>query len=99
MAWRDSRAQRQRLLLFSLSIVSGIAALVAIHSLKATVQPGIETQAKTLLGADLQISSRRPFSPTDETRLIAGARRFSREIAFSTMLYFAKADTARLVQV
>ena len=30
MAWRDSRASRKRLLLFSLSIVLGIAALVAI---------------------------------------------------------------------
>ena len=60
MAWRDSRTQRLRLVIFSLAIVSGIAALVAIHSLKASVQKGIETQAKSLLGSDLQISSRQP---------------------------------------
>ena len=59
MAWRDSRSQRVRLVIFSLAIVSGIAALVAIHSLKASVQAGIVTQAKALLGSDLQISSRR----------------------------------------
>jgi putative ABC transport system permease protein len=38
MAWRDSRSQRVRLMIFALAIVSGIAALVAIHSLKASVQ-------------------------------------------------------------
>jgi len=46
MAWRDSRSQRGRLLVFSLAIVAGIAALAAIHSLKASVQKGIDTQAK-----------------------------------------------------
>jgi hypothetical protein len=51
MAWRDSRTQRKRLATFSLSIVSGMAALVAIHALKASVERGIETQAKALLGS------------------------------------------------
>jgi putative ABC transport system permease protein len=30
LAWRDTRASRRRLLLFSLSIVLGVAALVAV---------------------------------------------------------------------
>ena len=58
MAWRDSRSQRGRLAIFSLAIVAGIAALVAIHSLKASVQAGVATQAKALLGSYLQIASR-----------------------------------------
>ena len=99
MAWRDSRTQRQRLAIFSLAIVSGIAALVAIHSLKASVQTGIATQAKSLLGSDVQISSRQPFSAEEEAKLAALARRVSHEIAFSSMLYFPTADAARLAQV
>ena len=71
MAWRDSRAQRQRLAIFSLAIVSGIAALVAIHSLKASVQTGIDTQAKVLLGSDLEIASRKPIPPDAEAKLVA----------------------------
>jgi putative ABC transport system permease protein len=99
MAWRDSRAQRQRLAIFSLAIVSGVAALVAIHSLKASVQTGIDIQAKALLGADLEISARKPIPPDAETKLAARAKRLSREISFASMLYFPVADAARLVQV
>ncbi len=99
MAWRDSRSQRARLAIFSLAIVSGVAALVAIHSLKASVEKGIETQAKALLGSDLQVSSRRPISAEDAAKLAATARSASRETSFSSMLFFPKADAARLVQV
>ena len=98
MAWRDSRTQRLRLVIFSLAIVSGIAALVAIHSLKASVQKGIETQAKALLGSDLQISSRQPVSDADFAKLAATARNISRETAFPTMLRFPNGG-ARLVQI
>ncbi len=98
MAWRDSRTQRLRLVIFSLAIVSGIAALVAIHSLKASVQKGIETQAKSLLGADLQISSRQPISDADFAKLSSMARNISRETTFPTMLRFPNGG-ARLVQI
>ncbi|MES2440734.1 MAG: FtsX-like permease family protein [Verrucomicrobiota bacterium] len=98
MAWRDSRTQRLRLVIFSLSIVSGIAALVAIHSLKASVQTGIETQAKALLGSDLQISSRQPVSDEDLARLSSMATRVSRETAFPSMMKFPNGG-ARLVQI
>ena len=99
MAWRDSRSQRGRLAIFSLAIVSGIAALVAIHSLKASVQTGIETQAKALLGSDLQISSRRAFPAEEIAKLSPMARSVSRETSFSSMLYFPAADAARLMQI
>lgn len=99
MAWRDSRTQRGRLAIFSLAIVAGVAALVAIHSLKASVQTGIATQAKALLGSDLQISSRQPITATDTAKLAPRAQRLSRETSFSSMLYFPGADSARLVQV
>lgn len=99
MAWRDSRSQRIRLVVFSLAIVSGIAALTAIHSMKASVQTGIEAQAKSLLGSDLQISSRQPIPAAEAAKLTALATRFSAETSFSSMLYFPKADAAKLVQI
>ena len=98
MAWRDSRTQRLRLVIFSLAIVAGIAALVAIHSLKASVERGIETQAKSLLGSDLQVSSRQPIVDADFAKLSAMARNISRETAFPTMLKFPNGGT-RLVQI
>lgn len=98
MAWRDSRTQRLRLLIFSLAIVSGIASLVAIHSLKASVESGIQTQAKELLGSDLQVSSSRPISAEDAARLSKMASRVTREMAFPTMISFPNGG-ARMVHV
>src|SRR5476649_740251 len=60
MAWRDSRASRRRLLLFSLSVVLGIAALVAIGSFSANLDQAIQEQSKGLLGADLVVVARTP---------------------------------------
>src|ERR1700761_3897455 len=85
MAWRDSRSQRQRLALFALSIVAGISALVAIHLLRASLQGGLESQAKALLGADLHISSREPFKPEAIAALTGKATRVARETGFSSM--------------
>ena len=61
MAWRDTRASRRRLLLFSLAIVLGVAALVAVGSVRDNLRFAIEQQTKSLLGADLTINSRTEF--------------------------------------
>src|SRR6476469_9578801 len=62
MAWRDSRRNRSRLLLFVSSIVLGIAALVAINSFSENLRDNMDDQAKTLLGADLVINHNQPTS-------------------------------------
>lgn len=62
MAWRDSRRGRGRLLLFSVSIMFGIAALVAIGSLKENLMDAVEGQAKSLVGSDAFINGKRGFS-------------------------------------
>ncbi|TDU70921.1 putative ABC transport system permease protein [Prosthecobacter fusiformis] len=98
MAWRDSRTQRLRLLIFSLAIVSGIASLVAIHSLKASVESGIRAQAKELLGSDLQVSSSQPLSPDETNGLTKRSTRVTREVAFPSMMTFPNGGT-RLVHV
>ena len=42
MAWRDSRRSRRKLLLFSMSIVLGIAAMVAIGSFGKNLEQAVE---------------------------------------------------------
>jgi putative ABC transport system permease protein len=100
MAWRDSRASRRRLGLFSLSVVLGIAALVAIGSLGANLERAIDSQAKELLGADLIITGRQQPS-ADAQRYIDGlGGRVAREVSFSSMLAFPSArGQTRLVNV
>lgn len=99
MAWRDSRASRRKLLLFSSSIVIGIAALVAISSFGQNMRRTIDLQAKSLLGADLVIAARDPFTPEMEElfRQVGGEQ--AREVIFSSMVYFPKSAGTRLVQV
>lgn len=99
MAWRDSRSQRLKLLVFSFAIISGVAALTAIHSLKAGIERGVGNEAKALLGSDLRISSRREIPQDDIEALRARAERIGREIAFPSMMRFPKDGGARMMQV
>jgi putative ABC transport system permease protein len=68
MAWRDSRRNRSRLLLFISSIILGIAALVAIYSLGDNVRKDIDAQAAGLIGADF--ASMVYFPKSEGTRLV-----------------------------
>src|SRR4051812_15048501 len=99
MAWRDSRRNRSRLLLFVSSIILGIAALVAIYGLGDNMRQEVNRQAAALLGADLQISSNR--APNDDIKKLADSlgNQRSEEHSFTSMIYFPKSGSSRLVQV
>src|SRR5687767_726466 len=99
MAWRDSRRNRSRLLLFISSIILGIAALVAIYSLGDNLRKEIDDQAAGLLGTDLEISSNKAVSPAIKTMIDSLGDRRSEERNFSSMIYFTKSSGTRLVQV
>ncbi len=100
MAWKDSRASRRRLLLFSTSIILGIAALVALGSLSVNLTHSIHDQAQGLLGADLSVSARSPFTPSLEAKLQALGGLQARGRAFTSMLLIpSQKDATRLVQV
>ncbi len=99
MAWRDSRRSRGRLFVFSTSITLGIAALAAIGSFGRQLEDAVELQAKTLLGADLVISSREPFNDSHDLFLESIGSGQSREVRFNSMVLFPKHEGTRLVQV
>ena len=65
MAWRDSRRNRSRLMLFVSSIILGIAAMVAIYSLGDNMSEEVDRQAASLLGADLMIGSNKQVKSCD----------------------------------
>jgi putative ABC transport system permease protein len=98
-AWRESRRQRARLMLCALSIVFGVAALVAVDSFTENLQAGLDQEARSLLGADLQLTSRTGFSDRAESIFQTIGGRQSREIRFATMAYFPATETSRLIQV
>lgn len=99
MAWRDTRSQRVRLALYAISIAIGVCSLTAIYSLRVTVQDAINLHGKSLLGADIRISSRRPV-PDDVTGpLSKHILAKSRETSFSSMIGPPSGERAKLVQV
>jgi putative ABC transport system permease protein len=99
MAWRDSRRNRSRLLLFVSSIILGIAAMVAIYSLRDNMSYEIDRQAASLLGADLEISSNKKVSPAIRKMADSLGDRRSEQQSFTSMIYFPKNEGTRLVQV
>ncbi|MGI8889523.1 MAG: ABC transporter permease [Chthoniobacterales bacterium] len=99
MAWRDSRSSRRRLLLFSISISLGVAALIAIGLFRASLSQAIDDQARSLLGADLVVESSRPFTPEQEQMLRELGETQAREVRFRTMALFPKGGGTRLVYV
>jgi putative ABC transport system permease protein len=100
MAWRDSRTSRRRLVLFSLSIVLGVAALVAIGSFSANLRQAIDDQSKGLLGADLAVNARAALTPEAKVFLDGIGGQQSRETTFSSMVVFPSADNrTRLITV
>jgi putative ABC transport system permease protein len=99
MAWRDSRRNRSRLLLFLSSIILGIAALVATFSFGYNLQHDINDQARNLVGADLVIDNNRQPAPGMQRLLDSLGNQRSQERTFASMIYFVKTQGTRLVQV
>ena len=102
MAWRDSRKNRSRLFLFISSIILGIAALVAMNSFNENLRKDIDSQAAELIGADLELESRR--EPSSEAMKFIDSLKgmsedFAKEERFMSMIRFPKAEGSRLVQV
>ena len=99
MAWRDSRTYRRRLLLFISCILLGVGGLVAVRSLGDNLERVVDNEARTLLGADLRVSSQRNFAPAIDSLFATFAGEQSRQVSFASMIYFPKNGGTRLVQV
>lgn len=99
MAWRDGRHNFSRLFLFVASLITGIAAVVAIASLNYSLKEELDRNAKELLGADLVINSSKKFSRD----LIAVIDSTKVEIAgnadMASMVMFMHTKESRLIKL
>jgi putative ABC transport system permease protein len=102
LAVRESRFARRRLFLFLSAISLGVAALVAVQSFASNMQREVREQARAMLGADVQLSSREPFGPLSEEVLDSIAATgvdISRVTSFASMARRPETGATRLVQV
>src|SRR5690606_35298056 len=88
-----------RLFLFISSIILGIAALVAIYSFEYNLRQDIDSQAKSLLGADMVIETNKAVKKDILPVLMALGDERSEERTFASMIYFPKGQGTRLVNV
>ncbi len=99
MAWRDSRKNLWKLLLFISSIIIGIAALVAINSFDDNLRVNIENQANELLGADLVVNGDKSFTAKQDSIINSISSIKTSESDLISMVYFDKSQETRLARV
>ena len=101
MAFRETRGARARLALYTVSITAGVASLVAIGSFRTNVTDSVRDQARTVLGADLELAHRNDF-PEPVVELIdsleASGKPATRSVSFGSMV-LAPSGRTRLMQV
>lgn len=100
MAWRDARHNFSRLFLFVASLITGIAAVVALDSLNNSLQSDIDRNAKELLGADFVVNGNKKFETelTDEfQKLIIYPQAGQAEMA--SMVLFLNNGQSRLIRL
>ncbi|MBL7828685.1 MAG: FtsX-like permease family protein [Saprospiraceae bacterium] len=96
MAWRDSRRNRARLLLFISAITVGIAALTAVRSFSVNLMGDIDREAKTLLGADLLIDANQPAPDSLLSKVDTAGSEKATVLNFMSMIRFPKNGGTRL---
>ncbi len=98
-ALRDSRKDRGKLVLFMSSIVLGVAALVAINSFNYNLVNDIDTQAKSLLGADLVFTSNKPITEEFQAIIDSIPAEKSSEIELLSMAFLPIQEESQFVRI
>ena len=88
MAVRIGRQRMKRLLSFSLSIVLGVAAFVAIDSFNLTIQQSMDDESTELLGADISFNHSQVISDSLRLAISAIDGEHSEEFQFNSMVQF-----------
>ncbi len=98
-AFRDSRKNIGKLMLFMSSIIAGVAALVAINSFNHNLSQDINNQAATLLGADLAVTSNREIEPSILSLLDSLPGEKSQEMEIFSMVYVRKTNQTHFMRL
>jgi len=98
MAWRETRSSWSRLLFFFLCLSIGVAAIVTLRSVVQSVRTALRAEARTLLGADLAVSTGREWDERSLDAIQALLSRFpiyERANQVETLTMVRPADEAK----
>ncbi len=98
-AYRDSRKNRGKLFMFMSSIILGIMALVAINSFNHNLVRDIDTQTKSILGADIRAEGKIPLPPQLQIVLDSVPGERASEQEFFSMAFIPKKDETQFVKI
>lgn len=99
MAWRDARHNFSRLALFTASLITGIAAVVALDSLNRSLQADIDNNAKELLGADVVVNGEKKFGPELTSLFDSLKYPQASEADMASMVLFLNNGQSRLIRL
>lgn len=99
LAWRDAKPQWKSLLLYTSSMIAGIAALVAILSFRSDVLLTVDDQSKELLGADLEMDSNQPYPEEAIAFIDSIGGSDANSVEFNSMVLFKRNGSTRLSQI
>lgn len=99
MAWRDARHNVSRLFLFVASLMTGIAAVVALDSLNYSLQRDIDANARELLGADLVVDGEKPYTPALQAAFDSLNLTQATEVDMASMVLFLHNGQSRLIRL
>lgn len=99
MAWRDSRSHKKRLFIYVAAIIAGVAAQVALISFRDNLNYTLDDQAKTLLGADLSMESRQPYTDVTKVFIDSLGGQQAQEVNFASMVLYPRKSQTRLCEI
>ncbi|MEJ1240083.1 FtsX-like permease family protein [Chryseolinea sp. T2] len=99
MAWRDARKNFSRLLLFMASLVTGIAAVVALDSFSHSMENDIDRNAKELIGADFVANGDKPFGKPLQNVFDSTGAEQAGEADMASMVLFLHSQQSRLIRL
>jgi putative ABC transport system permease protein len=99
MAWRDARHNYPRLVLLIASLITGIAAVVAVGSLTYSLQDDLDRNARELLGADLVVNAGKKFEPEVLAAFDSLNVPQASNAELASMVLFKNSGRSRLVRV
>ena len=100
MVWRETRSSWRRLLFFFLCLSIGVASIVTLRSVVQSVRAAFRTESRSLLGADLALSTNRAWDAESRDLIdrAASPYRVARQVSqVETLTMVRPADESKAV--